>query len=478
MGTLARLRRPSETHGPWNQGNLLVRTASNQSPVMMRIQRGNQSLKPSHRRGATLILVVMLLFAILALAGLVIDLGLARAARRQMQSAVDAAALEGLRFSNPNEDQQNFPSDVVQQALDDPEVRQQLQSPPGSHYDPDAPEWKTWWSSTQPRSVLMRAAARQAAQANTPIVPQVTLTNGIPLADGFNASQDLDVTRDANGEVLAVPAIPNLRLNTDNMLSGDMYTGKFQEKDNDHPNVRHIENPQDYSRDDFDYDNSNPKSIEAFLVRARRTNETLPDDLNHSNGSPLPYLFARGSLLALKSNADGISFRATAIAAKECAKSIGPPVTEFRVPGCSPFAVSFTDWSNWGTNPTSNVFAAYWIVSQNGVCVAQNLTTITNVTPASKPSDLEVYVPIFASIDSADLIVGFGKIQGWTSVGTDTVSLTSTTDGVAPINATSAVVFNDVQLLTSAQILQVIAMNISLTDNGLPTPLMVPILRR
>src|SRR5262249_52619107 len=52
------------------------------------------------RRGTALVYLPLLLFALLALASLVIDLGWARAAQRQMQTAVDAAALEGLRGQN------------------------------------------------------------------------------------------------------------------------------------------------------------------------------------------------------------------------------------------------------------------------------------------------------------------------------------------------------------------------------------------
>ena len=48
------------------------------------------------RRGYALVLVVMLLFGLLGLAALVIDIGFARLAQGEMQTAVDSAALEGL----------------------------------------------------------------------------------------------------------------------------------------------------------------------------------------------------------------------------------------------------------------------------------------------------------------------------------------------------------------------------------------------
>src|SRR5262249_18454400 len=52
------------------------------------------------RRATALVYFPLMLFALLALAALVIDLGWARVTQRQMQTAVDAAALEGLRGEN------------------------------------------------------------------------------------------------------------------------------------------------------------------------------------------------------------------------------------------------------------------------------------------------------------------------------------------------------------------------------------------
>ena len=45
-----------------------------------------------------LIYFAMLTFALMALAALVIDLGMAMLTQRKMQTAVDSAALEGIRF--------------------------------------------------------------------------------------------------------------------------------------------------------------------------------------------------------------------------------------------------------------------------------------------------------------------------------------------------------------------------------------------
>ncbi|WP_231742416.1 TadE/TadG family type IV pilus assembly protein [Stieleria varia] len=61
-------------------------------PASPRFARGGDG-----RGGYVMVLVAMMLFGLFAMAALVIDLGFARLAQRQMQSAADAAALEGLR---------------------------------------------------------------------------------------------------------------------------------------------------------------------------------------------------------------------------------------------------------------------------------------------------------------------------------------------------------------------------------------------
>jgi hypothetical protein len=60
-------------------------------------QRTTRSTRRRRRGGYVLVLVALLLFGLMAMAALVIDLGFARLTQRQMQTAVDSAALEGLR---------------------------------------------------------------------------------------------------------------------------------------------------------------------------------------------------------------------------------------------------------------------------------------------------------------------------------------------------------------------------------------------
>ena len=76
---------PGARAGAWKR-------ASNRR--VMKLHRG----KPADRAGYALVLFVMIFFGLMGLAALVIDMGFARLAQRQMQTAVDSAALEGLRW--------------------------------------------------------------------------------------------------------------------------------------------------------------------------------------------------------------------------------------------------------------------------------------------------------------------------------------------------------------------------------------------
>ncbi|MDB5390251.1 MAG: hypothetical protein JWM11_5897 [Planctomycetaceae bacterium] len=340
------------------------------------------------RCGATLILVVILLFAILALAGLVIDVGLARLARRQMQTAVDAAALEGLRFSTINPAEDGIPQDLSDTSG----------PPPTSGFDPTSPDWKVWLNRTR-RIAAKQAAARQVGDISLPIAPEIKFANGIPLADGFYASQDLIPTSGNAGDPRygSVLATKPLELNLDDNQKGDMVQGTYE----DGQSVRHIEysdvDPDHtaYDRDDFQY----AVGSDAFLVRMRRTNEQeLPDVM--SVDSPLPYLFARGSLLASKSKANGISVRATAIAATTItrlnsdgsvdgqinvgnAKSAGSSNPSLNLPGITPFAISSAEWN------TGTTFTALWFgITTLAQAVDESATTLV-VAPDMQgfPSD-------------------------------------------------------------------------------------------
>ena len=69
----------------------------------MRIGLARRARTTSERSGAILLLFALLTFVFFAIAGLVIDVGLANLAQAQMQVAVDTAAIEGCRWRNFDE---------------------------------------------------------------------------------------------------------------------------------------------------------------------------------------------------------------------------------------------------------------------------------------------------------------------------------------------------------------------------------------
>jgi hypothetical protein len=73
------------------------------------------------RSGYTLVFFAMLMFALMGLAALVIDIGFARLTQRQMQTAVDSAALEGLRGEEvlPYSERQDAAREIASWHFDD-----------------------------------------------------------------------------------------------------------------------------------------------------------------------------------------------------------------------------------------------------------------------------------------------------------------------------------------------------------------------
>lgn len=150
----------------------------------------------TRRAGYSLVLFAMLLFGLMAMTGLVIDVGFARLTQRQMQQAVTAAAIEGLSKS-----------------------------------DVDPTNVHTYASRTPATETARRQAAADFVTAvfdddfdavsddfQFGAGPDVEFSGGIELNDGFVASQTITTP--------AVPVYkPELQLNSDNDADGDLVTG-------------------------------------------------------------------------------------------------------------------------------------------------------------------------------------------------------------------------------------------------------------
>lgn len=234
--------------------------------------------------------VALIVFALCAVLSLIIDIGYARLTQAQMQNAVDAAAIEGLRPSNIA-----VPDPCTGQIADNASARQ-------------------------------RMAAR--CHVSRVFDDDLDPTNGDP--DQFGAGPIIDLTGGATRlhahQTMSVPDPhvykPVLELNQDDAIQGDMVRGTFTSSSDPAP-------PEDqgYNRTDF-----TPNATgTAFLVRLRRSNEGSEQDVA-SSGPSLPLTFGKGTLIGgddpsstYSPRRDGLTVRATAIAATRPALRVGLP---------------------------------------------------------------------------------------------------------------------------------------------------------
>ncbi len=191
-----------------------------------------------NRRGVALVLVAMMLMAVMALAALAIDMSLVQLTRRQMQGAVNTAALEALRNgAQPASDL------VAEQIFADP-------------------------------------SGQQIAYGAGPYIPY---SGGIAM-DGSNymASQYLPLPTPGsgaqpNGSTISGPWLPpQLAYQATTNQGGDFVAGQYQGD-----SASHVEDSS-YNRGDFTPQSSSLNSTppNSMLVRMRRsteyTNGTLP----------------------------------------------------------------------------------------------------------------------------------------------------------------------------------------------------------
>lgn len=283
------------------------------------------------RQGTTLVLFAILIFALLPMMALVLDLGIVRVTRRQMQTAANAAAIEGLRHrDDPTEDRREL-------------ARNMTQGMPAG-----------------PASFLRDT-------------PTPTLTG-----NSFRVSPRIDLNADQLPIVTQFHA--NLELNADNKQHGDLVAGEYNRDAAVDPDALFTEKtdtsgmtPEYYKRSDFTAaDVADAATARSFLARLRRTplhdNSTEPDDEAgvSSAGPPVPFVFGRGGLASggtpdphalWNQRETGVTVRATSIADARPALTVGPailadmyfdPIEEERrnplTLGLAPFAVNTELW--------------------------------------------------------------------------------------------------------------------------------------
>ncbi len=355
-------------------------------------------------------LFAMLLFGLLALAGSVIDVGMAVLTQGQLQAVADPAALEGLRLRDA--------VDVNGQPLGDAGRRQGAVQLAALVFDDD-------WIRRPLRATVQLGAG-----------PELGLSDGIT---GLNASQLITIPDQRT-------YLPALQLNPENQLHGDLVAGAFAPPG---PAVPAVET-QAYVRNDFTASNqAGSSTANAFLVRLRRTNDFQGLDNQagvSSSGSALPLLLGHGSMAPLSdgTNANnysarhhGFTVRATALADARPALRVGLPQpatpTVPALEGATPFALDQAFWAALAENvPVPVTVDAAGTIS-SGATVAGRFTlpppippaipdpaTLTTVgqlvIPAAPvlPAGQTGYVPVYQFVTENALpverVVGFGHV--------------------------------------------------------------------
>jgi hypothetical protein len=331
----------------------------------------------------------MLSFALLAIAALTIDLGLVVLTRRQMQTGVDPAALDGLRFRDAYPPQWIDPSTGSLAAS----IVSAIQSETGNSSAPTQDEIRRWAAQQMVVNTFdddLNTADGDSSNFGAGPVISFEDSPGIP--DEFQdiaASQTLtigspSVYKPSDAQSPSDQLQWHFWMNEFNTTAGDMVDGNYTYTySNYDPAVTPVVEDDAYNRVDFQpVASTGSPPAASFLVRLKRSNEE-PIPSVFSTGPALPHLFGRGSMIQTQATpsgtvwakSQGITVRATGIANATPALFVGgpsaqynvagpaqpgyggvgilgqPPNINYEVAGAAPLALSTSFWSAWaGTN--------------------------------------------------------------------------------------------------------------------------------
>lgn len=433
-------------------------------------------------------------FALFGLLALVVDIGIARVTQAQMQTAADAAALDGLRLRDVG--------------VLDPATGQTVTDPFAS-------------------DCLRRAAASRLVRA---VFDDDLDPSAEDPAYAFGAGPIIELTEGETAlhgaQLMTVPEPrvyePRLQMNQQNVVEGDMVSGRFCYSDDPLagegasyalPGTTVCTEEQRgygrYARNDFNPSPSAPQpppdlptcppadepppepwplpgsgdlttaSDGAFLVRLKRSNElrtfagqTEPDIA--SSGPALPLLFGRAALVHgddptadYSVRRDGLTVRATAIAEVRPAMHVGLPQTTPYQPGVLPFALVDTyvrTITPAGVPVTIN--PANGVICSGNACAGGNpptavgrfvdtltdpthlrwrtISTVGQVLPASTP----------VACGAAREFAGFGPVYSAMASGTSRIigfaRLDLSPDAARPGNPCAAVLARGVSLVAAS----------------------------
>lgn len=318
----------------------------------------------SRRSGNVLVYFALIVFVMFTMAALTIDMGFARLTQRQMQPAVEAAALTGLRFRDQIPDWMLANSTFINAAEADcgpkPSTTQTLT-------DPTWVAWREkvrrWLASNQVALVFdddLNPAAGDSLQLGAgPLFQMTTGTGQANAWQTITPPDQLPVNQRVYKPVRH-DLVPGLELNFANVASGDLVAGQFST-----PSTAPQEDSS-YTRSDFTpASQASASTANSFLVRMRRTNDfqNLDNVASQSSSGPsLQFLFGRGSLITSDATNNpnnysprqhGVTVRATAIANAQNAMSVGPIYPPglilgltSPIDGVTPFAMEQTFWES------------------------------------------------------------------------------------------------------------------------------------
>ncbi|MBM82795.1 MAG: hypothetical protein CMJ78_19715 [Planctomycetaceae bacterium] len=448
--------------------------------------------RQDRRRGQSLILMFFVFLALIGVLALTLDFGFVMLSRRQMQTGVNTAAIEGLRgrglanFDANNETlRRNNARNILQLTYDDDFDLSTNNTTVGAGIDSSLIQGNGFQSTT-------------IGPANT------TLSENLANRANFIFRPN------------------NFQLNAANLDHGDMLVGRYQS------NAVHSEDAA-YLRPDFD-----PTGTTAFLIRMRRThNPAGLDEVTDvsSRGGGLPLMLARMSFLRAEDASapysirrDGVTVRATAIADSVPARSVGvsnmtlaPPIV-----GAAPISISLADWQALTVNTsydlsrtngdlltgTTVVANTRRVLANQPLFACQTQASIEQAWPEpnllADGTNAEFYAAIFNTTTSAttrvseDLLIGFVRIQlnrtGANYTLTPLPQITAAENAVSlpaigwqqavrtqlQSNATFAALNNADQTVALAELITIAFQqsdSLAINDNGLLTPALVRAIR-
>lgn len=475
----------------------------------------------------------MISFALSGLLALAVDIGYARLTQSQMQNAADAAALEGLRkrdaVRNPvNGNPVAFASDCTRRA---------------------AANRVAHWTFDDDFDPASGDADYQFGAG-----PVVDVTEGVT---SFHALQTISVPD---------PHVykPDLQLNQRNQVYGDMVSGRFCYTSDPFPSEGGVYELQDivctepqhgsgaYSRNDFNPNLTAPTGPpgvsecpaadetapippggtgnlgtvdnNAFLVRLRRSNDfqdvagQLEEGVG-SSGPALPLTFGKGTTVRgddptvdYSVRRDGLTVRATAIAATRPAMHLGAPQTNPVTPSITPFVLADTCVQNpagaavaitVSINPTTGNITragagtpgcATGTVVGRFVANAAAFRTVGQAPPpagiptpcALTPPFAARYGPVYSQMTTGpNRIIGFAEVgfaRAPVCPGNPNAAFTGTitrrVSTVAPSNATAVLAEGFPAGVPPALVAELLAKNLVATGQVNYGPVLVPVLAR